>query len=295
MEELGYVIIDLEFNNMKDVEDYCKDNKHCDENCPNEIIEIGAVKLDKYLKELDRLRIYIKPSKYDFLNPKIKEITGITEECLRTGISFKEALARVKEFVGDNILCSWAKDDIAEIIRNANYHNCDDGKWIKRYVDLQEYYMNVLGEKRSISLKKALGKFKINLEENSLHDALNDALYTAEVFRKIYNYRILKTYIKTDIFDMPVFIVIDYKELNKNELRPEYKCPKCSGEIIYEYDLKLLKWRFITVGCCQKCRTMLLSEIVIKKSLNGKIIYNRNIKALKEFEYMYYRDKINKK
>ena len=35
--------------------------------------------------------------------------------------------------IGD-IICSWAKDDIAEIIRNANYHGYNDLSWIERYL-----------------------------------------------------------------------------------------------------------------------------------------------------------------
>ena len=51
---MGYIIIDLEFNNLKNITNYHKDffeeHGNFDSiNLENEIIEIGAVKVDKYM------------------------------------------------------------------------------------------------------------------------------------------------------------------------------------------------------------------------------------------------------
>ena len=36
-----------------------------------------------------------------------------------------------------DIICSWAKDDIAEIIKNANHHGYTDLSWINKYLYIQ--------------------------------------------------------------------------------------------------------------------------------------------------------------
>ena len=81
-----------------------------------------------------------------------------------------------------DIICSWAKDDIAEIIRNANYYGYDDLSWIDNYLDIQEYVTKILGYRKSLSLKNALKALKIKVNEDLLHDALNDCIYTCLLY-----------------------------------------------------------------------------------------------------------------
>ena len=49
-----------------------------------------------------------------------------------------------------------------------------------------------------LSLKNALDELKIKVDKSKLHDALNDANYTAEVFKRLYNNKIVKNYIVKD-------------------------------------------------------------------------------------------------
>lgn len=291
---MGYVIIDLEFNNAMEItkyfpEFYVENPNILNNECPNEIIQVGAVKLDKYLKELDRIMIYVKPNIFKVLNPRITEITGIEEGRLKDGVSFSDALEELKEFLGDeDILCSWAKDDIAEIIRNSNYHDIQDVQWIKQYIDLQEYCTKVLGERKTLSLKNALEKLKIKVEEEKLHDALNDSLYTAEVFRRIFNHRILKNYIVTDILNMPAIAIKNYENFKLEEDKIELICPKCSSEVNVEYPLKLFNWRFVSLCYCKRCRSRIINEITVRKTLTGQKVYKVNRSIVNEVEYLDY-------
>lgn len=57
---MGYIIIDLEFNNLKNITNYQKDffekyGEFDSISLENEIIEIGAVKVDKYMKPIKKL------------------------------------------------------------------------------------------------------------------------------------------------------------------------------------------------------------------------------------------------
>ena len=175
---MAFIIIDLEFNNLSEIHKYYpniyKDIPNLKElDLINEIIEIGAIKVDMYMKPLEELKVYIKPSVIPVVNPKILSITNIKHEELENGVSFNEGLDMLKNMVdkGD-IICSWAKADIAEIIRNANHHGYSDLSWIERYLDIQEYTTKILGKKNILSLKNALQQLKIKVDESKLHDAL---------------------------------------------------------------------------------------------------------------------------
>lgn len=296
---MGYVILDLEFNNLTNITKYYEDfyEKHSQFKNPeveNEIIEIGAIKVNKYMKIEDELKLYIKPSFFPILNPEITNITNIKESDLEGGVSFEEGMNRFKEFLGDYILCSWAKDDITMIIVNSHYYGYNDLKWINKYIDIQEYASNVLGAKKSLGLKSALDKLKIKVDSSKLHDALNDSFYTLQVFKNIYNFRILKKYIIEDIYNMPAITLRDLSKVTFERERLKSTCPKCRGALILDNDYIPAKWRYISVGVCSKCNSRILNEVVIKKTLIGDIIYNEIGTPLNELEYSDYSYRIEK-
>lgn len=289
---MGFIIIDLEFNNMQNITKYYPNiySEHSylrKLSVQNEIIEIGAVKLDKFMKKIGEYKIYIKPSIFNVLNPKITEITGIKEEQLVDGVSFKEAMDGLASFVDeDNIICSWATDDIVEIISNANYHNYSDIQWIKKYLDIQEYCTKMLAHKKALGLKSALEELKIKVDKRKLHDALNDANYAADVFKRLYNGKMVKSYVVDDVYNMPSIRVKDLKNYDPSNIKVDFKCPKCINAVDIEYPLVLFNWRFLSMGNCPKCNSKLLQEIILKKTLTGEITYKNMVSSLDDIDYM---------
>ena len=298
---MAFIIIDLEFNNLSGIHK-CFPNiyntipglKELD--LVNEIIEIGAIKVDKYMKAVDSLKIYIKPSVIPVLNPNILEITGIKEENLKNGVSFVEAIEKLKEMVDEgDIVCSWAKDDIVEIIRNANHYNYRDLSWINQYLDLQEYVTKILGFKKSLSLMNALKYLRIRFDGKKLHDALNDAIYEFNVFKRLYNIRAIKRYIVNNIYEMPALEVemLNNHKIDYNKIKQ--LCPRCNKKIECEYPFKLIGWRFVSIGKCNKCNNKILNELVVKQSLAGKIIYQEILSFIDEVEYSRYENRLKDK
>ncbi|WP_294403624.1 3'-5' exonuclease [uncultured Clostridium sp.] len=292
---MGYIIVDLEFNNLKNITKYYEkffdDNKELkDIELENEIIEIGAIKVDQYMKPICEMREYIKPTIFPVINPKVTEITKIDSNILNeNGISFEEAINKLKGmFEKGDVLCSWAKDDVAEIIINANYHEYKDLNWLDRYLDIQEYASRILAHKKVLGLKTALDELKIRVDETKLHDALNDAFYTVEVFKRIYNSRIIKNHIVHDIYNMPAINVSDLEGIDIDNDKLEMKCPKCGKRIILETSLERLNWRFGAIGRCQKCKNKILFEVIVKKTLQGEIGYKEISSILKEDVYLNY-------
>lgn len=292
---MGYIIIDLEFNNLKNITNYYTDffeeyGKFDSVNLENEIIEIGAVKVDKYMKPISEIREYVKPTVFPVINPIVTEITKIDMHILNErGVSFEEAINKLKDmFEEGDVLCSWAKDDVVELIINANHYNYNDLSWLNEYLDIQEYVTKMLAHKKALGLKSALDELKIKVDETKLHDALNDAKYTVEVFRRVYNSRVIKNYLVKDVYNMPAIHVSNLGDVKIDEEKLMLECPKCGKKVELETPIKLLNWRFAAVGICPKCKSNVLCEVLVKKTLKGEETYNEVNSILKNEAYLNY-------
>lgn len=297
---MAFIIIDLEFNNLEGIHRYYP-NIYADYpelnsiNLKNEIIEIGAIKLDNYMKPLEEFKAFIRPSAIPVLNPKISEITNIQEEDLKYGLSFQEGLEKLSMLIDEgDIICSWAKDDIIEIINNAIHYKYNNLDWLKNYLDLQEYSTKILAKKKKLSLKNALEELKIKVDNNKLHDALNDAIFTAEIFKRIYNSRVLKNYIIKDIYNMPAVDIKNLYEFKIDKSKTYCLCPKCNIKFNIEYDFIPMKWRFISLGKCPRCNNNIMNELIVKRTFAGNEVYNEKAIIIDEVEYIDYSYKIKK-
>lgn len=193
---MNYVVFDLEFNQEYNP---IKTNKNTtNTKCPFEIIQIGAVKLDRELKIIDTLNSLVKPNIYTSLNPFIQEMTGITIDQLSKAKPFIEVYKDLAEFVRgqDNVLCTWGMVDIKELFRNLEYYNLDTSLIPREYINLQLYTSKYLNcpKGTSIGLKRAVELLEISFTDG-FHNAYYDAYYTSEIFKKIYNKKI-----KTNIY-----------------------------------------------------------------------------------------------
>ena len=298
---MAFIIVDLEFNNLSGIHK-CIPNVYNEYpnlkklDLVNEIIEIGAVKLDAHMQPCEELKVFIKPSVIPVINPKILDITKIDIRDLENGVHFIEGLNKLRDMVSDgDIICSWAKDDIAEIIRNANHYCYNDLSWINNYLDIQEYVTKILGFRKSLSLKNALKALKIKVNEDSLHDALNDSIYTAHVFKNVYNARAIKRYIIEDVYKMPALEVTSLEGIELNYDKINQICPKCKKKIEIDYPFSVVGWRFICLGTCTKCNSRILDELIVRKCLCGEEIYKEVATVIDEYDYLRYENKLKHK
>ncbi|MCB2293127.1 exonuclease domain-containing protein [Clostridium algoriphilum] len=194
---MNYIVFDLEFNQGYN---FSKETKNTiNPKCPFEIIQIGAVKLNNNLETIGTLDILVKPQIYPALNPFVKELTGITMDELDKGKSLKEMYENFSKFIeaDKNVLCVWGVADIKELFRNIEYYELDATIVPTEFINIQSYASNALNCKKGINigLSNATELLEVPIE-NKFHNALNDAYYTAEVFKKIYN-----ADIKTSIYN----------------------------------------------------------------------------------------------
>jgi len=186
---MHYIVFDLEFNQDFSIlnKDKAVPCKRTEQPC-FEIIQIGAVKLDQSLITQDTFQRYIKPTIYQKVNPFITELTGITTEQLSAEESFPGVYKAFTEFIdgSDSVFCTWGMADLKELFRNLAYHKLDQSLLPKRYINLQPHaslHFN-FSQKKLLKLKTTVELLSIPLLY-PFHNALYDAYYTAEIFKKI--------------------------------------------------------------------------------------------------------------
>lgn len=185
---MNYIVFDTEFNqpqpklfnpNIK-----FKPNRIS----PFEIIEIGAVKVNENLEIVDTFQSFIDPVIYKRLSPIVSRKTKITKKDLKKGENFAKVMKAFMKWIGDEyILCTWSDNDIREMKRNCNYHQIDS-TWLDNYYDIQLHCTKILGlpKHHAIGLRNALQSFQIE-EDAAFHRAIDDAVYTAKVFIKVFS------------------------------------------------------------------------------------------------------------
>ena len=151
-----YIVLDLEFNQPFHFKTGFQTTLHPD--CPFEIIQIGAVKLDEKFAMLD---------------------------CF----TFPQAYASFVNFIGteDTVLCTWGSDDIKSLFKNILFYHLDTTKICNRFINVQKFASSYLKYEagKAIGLKNAVTELHIKVEE-PFHNALYDALYTAKVFQIVH-------------------------------------------------------------------------------------------------------------
>ncbi len=177
---LNYVFLDFELNNAY--------NFKVNPKCKNEIIEIGAVKLNDNFEVIDTFQSLVKPDAYNKINPIILKLTKIKVNDLFNAQYFGKVLKSFTNWIGneDNIIYTWSESETYALFENCDFHRIKQlyYPWINNIIDLQ-YKLTKIYEykfgKNKIGLKKMLEYYKINIDKRC-HRALNDAVYTSEIF-----------------------------------------------------------------------------------------------------------------
>ena len=187
---MNYIIYDLEFNqklNSSIENEFTQSN-----NIPFEIIQIGAIKLNESFETISTFNTLIKPTIYKTIHPFVVSLTNITDAHVASCNDFSTVYGEFLNFIGNDeaILCVWGIVDIKELIRNVTFFNLSTSK-IFKYIDVQAYASKYLNRDKNskIGLKNAIELLNIPMN-GDFHDAYNDAYYTSEIFKIIYDSKI---------------------------------------------------------------------------------------------------------
>ena len=274
---MNYIILDLEWDSA-----YNKKHKRF----INQIMQIGAIKLDKNFNLLDKFEVTVKSMFAKKVSNRFAELTGITTEIMLSGIPLEEAVVKYNEWAGkNNVTMTWSNSDIYTIVENEELLLDNKVKFnIEKYLDLQKFIqgeMKVLGMdiKNQISLSDAAEILNVSADGLDLHTAEDDSLLAAKMFKKCYNkkrfelllqdtnnpkfYKKLKfkPYTITDIND---------KHIDKKQLK--FVCENCN---VQAYRLTEWKYRnrwFSAKFLCKKCKKEFTGRITFKKTYDSVIV-----------------------
>lgn len=257
---MDYIIFDLEWS---------RNIKRVIPKCPDEIIQIGAVKYDKNLRYKGSFNRFIKPGVYDRIDHRVAEITGITREHLmRFGVPFSEAFREFKAFMGhDSVLMSWGAQDVQILRINAQYYDKNAKlNFMHRFADLQKYAADRLlsGEKNQIGLTTAADLLSLSYEEESLHDAHVDAEISGEVFAKIFDKKQFMPYVY-NAAEPP-----RKPQKKESEKNLSFHCPECGGALKNKSGWFCDPGHGFALMRCVKCKKDVFASVEVYSDKEGK-------------------------
>ena len=261
-----YIIMDLEWNNS-----YVKSTQKF----INEIIEIGAVKLNSKLETVDTFSELIKPVISKKLRSRIKNLTHITNDDIKGGKPFSAVMADFENWVGeDAVIMTWGDTDIRTLLSNYKMFlkNSSIG-FIKKYVDLQKYCQCFIDMEnvQQAGLSYAAQCLEIDTESFPHHRALDDSLLSAECLKKVFDNEKLSAHILNcdgDFYARLAFRPYVIKDKNDPLIDKSMFncfCDICGGKAETLKNWKFTNQSFRGVFFCEHCNREFRVNLRIKK------------------------------
>ena len=156
----------------------------------NEVIEIGAVRMDDAFHPLDRFRIFVRPQYNGVIERKIYKLTGINNGAVSDAVSLPEALDALEAWCGSDgcEIYAWSTSDLCQLRKECGFKGIDSVflDEMVQWHDFQEDFRQMLGEKNILSLSNAMHRAGLE-PEGSLHDASWDAYNSARLMETAYS------------------------------------------------------------------------------------------------------------
>ena len=174
---MKHVVVDLEMNPVS------REFREVRRKLNEEVIEIGAVRLDENFQQEAEFLCYVKPE-YGPIKKHITSLTGITQAMVADKKTYAACFQDFVDWVGEEEtkIYSWSMSDIKQLRSECRYKLPDfDIEWLNaRWVDLQQEFDDRLGLHNSLALKHALGAMDHKFE-GTQHTALADAINTSAI------------------------------------------------------------------------------------------------------------------
>ena len=174
---MKHVVVDLEMNPVS------REFREVRRKLNEEVIEIGAVRLDENFQQEAEFQCYVKPE-YGPIKKHITSLTGITQAMVADKKTYAACFQDFVDWVGEEEtkIYSWSMSDVKQLRSECRYKLPDfDIEWLNaRWVDLQQEFDDRLGLHNSLALKHALGAMDHKFE-GTQHTALADAINTSAI------------------------------------------------------------------------------------------------------------------
>ncbi len=291
---MHYIVFDLEWNQA--------DGKLGHEGgLPFEIVEIGAVKLNRRMQIVDRFEEVVKPKIYPHMHFMTSKIIQLNKQELENGKPFPEVMEHFLKWCGSHYrFCIWGTLDITELQRNMCYYGMDElTKKPLPFLDVQKLYSLAYEDgKTRRALEYAVDELNIAKDE-PFHRANNDAYYTAKVLEQIHkNHTDVESYLSFDLFMLPQDkrdeIKIRFKTYSKYISREfPYKTEAMADKMVSSTKCcvcgrqtkKAIKWfsvngrHYYYVGICKK-HGFVKAKVRMKKADDGNVFVVKTMKIV---------------
>jgi len=174
---MKYIVFDLEATCEKDNRDFV-----------NEIIEIGAVKINEDLEIVCEFSSFVKPVLNPILTDFCKKLTTISQKDVDDSAILKEVLDKFIDWIGeeDYMLCSWGFYDKSQFMKDCELHKVQTS-WLKNHISLKHQHgKKIMGAQKGVGMGKALSAAGLNLR-GTHHRGIDDARNIAQIFIKYFD------------------------------------------------------------------------------------------------------------
>ncbi|MBR2343607.1 MAG: exonuclease domain-containing protein [Clostridia bacterium] len=236
-----YITLDLEWNQAY-AQKALAVQRQLSSRLRGEVIQIGAVKMDKNMRICGSYQIVVKPKYFKKLHKHVSELTGISQEKMDMGAPLTSAAESFREWCGrDFAFLTWGPDDIPMLKENFHVHGIS-ADWLAETYDLQLIFNRQTdGASKQRSLEYAMEYFEIP-QTLPAHDALNDAYFTALVAQRLNVPEGVRTYsaYRGEFLESGVIGDADagddgYVTINEmldDDIVARPKCPICSAPLV---------------------------------------------------------------
>jgi inhibitor of KinA sporulation pathway (predicted exonuclease) len=150
-----------------------------------EIIEIGAVKLNADYEEVDHFSCYVRPQYNDHITREISNLTHIYSSNAFSAEPLETGLKQFAEWIGTGRtrVYSWSFSDLFQLEDECEAKQIPFPTCLGRWMNFQALYPRMLGYPQSnqLSLRDACQMGRVALDLEQCHGALYDAEVTTQL------------------------------------------------------------------------------------------------------------------
>jgi inhibitor of KinA sporulation pathway (predicted exonuclease) len=174
-----YLVVDLEAT--------CDEDKRIPRE-EMEIIEIGAVMLDKRYDEVDRFTLFVKPVVHTVLTPFCTKLTSIRQSQVDKAPGFAEAAGRFATWFrlyDPELWSSWGGYDARQFEQDCQRHGVTNPLANLRHINAKDEYTRMTGQ-RAGGLGRVLQDLNLRFEgthHRGVDDAVNIGRIVARLFK----------------------------------------------------------------------------------------------------------------
>ena len=153
-----------------------------------EIIEIGAVKLDRNTYEITgHIQNFVKPHFFPKQAAESMVFCMITEADMKTAIEFSEMLEKINSIYipGETYMVSWGDQDYSVINQGCQRHGVTNPILPEDCLDLAAAYKKIKGDNYTTGLRAATEELAVDVDGLLWHTAYHDAVNTSKVLVKL--------------------------------------------------------------------------------------------------------------